>query len=185
MKKGITVIIGILVVMLAFGGMTYAENKSGQQGMQQQGQVQAQTQGKGQMQSQQMGLKKLNINTATAQELQRIPGMNQNLAQNIIDYRTVNGPYESIDDLTKVSGIEKQRIDSLRQNLMVKNDLNTATAQDLAKVPGINQTLAQNIIRYREANGPFSSVDDLNKVSGINDFKLDMIKNYIQVGTGG
>ncbi len=181
MKKGIIVMIGILVVMLAFGGMAYAQDKSGQ-GMQQQKQVQGQSQGKGQMQAQQLGAKKLNINTATAQEIQRIPGLNQNLAQNIIDYRTANGAYGSIDALTKVSGIEKQSLDTLRQYLMVKYDLNAATAQELARVPGIHQALAQNIVRYREANGPFGSVDDLNRVSGMNDFKIDMIKKYIQVG---
>ncbi len=41
--------------------------------------------------------------------------------------------------------------------------------------------MAQNIVRYREANGP-GSVDDLNRVSGMNDFKINMIKKYIQVG---
>ncbi len=180
MKKGIIVMIGMLVVVLAFGGTAYAQDKSGK-GMQQ-GQVQSQSQAKGQMQAQQQGVKKLNVNTASAQDLQRLPGMNQNLAQNIIDYRTANGPFESIDDLSRISGIEKQRIDTLRQYLMVKHDLNTVTAQELSKVPGIQQNLAQNIVRYREANGPFGSVDDLNRVSGMNDFKLELAKKYIQVG---
>lgn len=180
MKKGITMTVGILVVMLVFGGMAYGKDKTGQGS--QQGQIQGQSQGQGQMQSQQLGPKKINLNTATSQELQRVPGLNQNLAQNIIDYRVANGPYGSVDDLSKIQGLDKQKIQTLQQSLMVKYNLNTVTAQELMRVPGVNQTLAQNIVRYREANGPFQSMDDLNRVSGIDDYRMDLLKKYIQIG---
>lgn len=62
-------------------------------------------------------------------------------------------------------------------------DVNTASAQELQSVPGIDQTLAQNIVSYREANGPFASVDDLMKVSGMDQQKLDSIRNSITVGS--
>jgi len=61
-------------------------------------------------------------------------------------------------------------------------DVNTASAQELQSVPGIDQTLAQNIVSYREANGPFTSVDDLIKVSGMDQQKLDSIRGSITVG---
>jgi len=70
----------------------------------------------------------------------------------------------------------------LRQTLSTSINLNTASADQLRKVPGINQTLAQNIIQYREANGPFSSVNDLSRVQGVDNFRMDMIKKYVQVG---
>jgi comEA protein len=63
-----------------------------------------------------------------------------------------------------------------------KVDVNTASAQELQGVPGIDQTLAQNIVSYREANGPFSSVDDLIRVQGINQQKLDSIRSSLTVG---
>ncbi|HQI00872.1 MAG TPA: helix-hairpin-helix domain-containing protein [Deltaproteobacteria bacterium] len=62
-------------------------------------------------------------------------------------------------------------------------DINTASAEELQSVPGIDQTLAQNIVSYREANGPFSSVDDLLKVQGMDQQKLDSIRSYITLGT--
>lgn len=62
-------------------------------------------------------------------------------------------------------------------------DVNTASAQELQSVPGIDQTLAQNIVSYREANGPFASVDDLLKVSGMDQQKLDSIRSSITVGS--
>jgi len=62
-------------------------------------------------------------------------------------------------------------------------DVNTASAQELQSVPGIDQTLAQNIVSYREANGPFSSVDDLLKVQGMDQQKLDSIRSSITIGS--
>lgn len=47
----------------------------------------------------------ININTASAEQLQTLPDCNASLAQAIIDYRAQNGSFHSMDDLDKVSGI--------------------------------------------------------------------------------
>jgi competence protein ComEA len=47
----------------------------------------------------------VNINTATKEELTSIKGVGEMRAQEIIDYRTKNGPFKTVDDLQKVSGI--------------------------------------------------------------------------------
>ena len=47
----------------------------------------------------------VHVNTADATELERLPGVGPSLAQQIIDYRTKNGPFKSMADLDKVSGI--------------------------------------------------------------------------------
>lgn len=64
---------------------------------------------------------KVNINTATAQELQRVPGVDQALAQNIVAYRNMNGPYVSVEDLNRVSGIDKDKFDSMRNYITVED----------------------------------------------------------------
>jgi competence ComEA-like helix-hairpin-helix protein len=181
MKKGIIMSMGILIVMLALGGMTYGQsNTDPSQGMQK-GASQGAAQGAGTGMEQQR-IEKLSVNTATSQELQSVPGIDQTLAQNILDYRQANGAFKSVDDLSKVQGMDKQKLDSLRKYIEAKLDLNVATADQLRKVPGINHTLAQNIIQFREANGPFGSVDDLNRIHGVDNYKLDLIKKYVQVG---
>ncbi len=61
-------------------------------------------------------------------------------------------------------------------------DPNTATAQDLDFLPGIGPVLAQQIVEYRESNGPFAQPADLMLVSGIGQAKLEAILPYITIG---
>ncbi|HFH9840337.1 TPA: helix-hairpin-helix domain-containing protein [Streptococcus suis] len=62
-----------------------------------------------------------------------------------------------------------------------KVNLNTATEADLQTISGIGAKRATDIIAYREANGGFKSVDDLNNVSGIGDKTMESIRPYVTV----
>lgn len=61
-------------------------------------------------------------------------------------------------------------------------DINTAGLEELQTLSGIGPTLAQRIIDYREANGPFASVDELVKVKGIGEATLEKFRDSAAVG---
>jgi competence protein ComEA len=56
----------------------------------------------------------ININSADAADLDRLPGIGPTLAQRIIDFRTANGAFTSINQLRKVSGIGQKLFDQLK-----------------------------------------------------------------------
>lgn len=63
-------------------------------------------------------------------------------------------------------------------------DLNTAPSSELESLPGIGPSLANAIIVYREDNGPFTAVDDVDNVPGIGPKTLDSIRQLITVSGG-
>ena len=60
-------------------------------------------------------------------------------------------------------------------------NLNTAGTAELTTLPGIGEKLAERIVKYREDNGKFTSVDELMNVSGIGEGKLDALREYASV----
>lgn len=60
-------------------------------------------------------------------------------------------------------------------------NINTAGATELETLPGVGPVTAQNIIDYRQANGPFSSLDEILEVSGIGPAKFEQMKELITV----
>jgi len=61
----------------------------------------------------------VNINTANAAQLTQLPGVGPAIAQKIIDYRTANGSFTSVDDLTKVPGIGAAKLAQIKSHARV------------------------------------------------------------------
>lgn len=61
-------------------------------------------------------------------------------------------------------------------------DINSASIEQLDELPEIGPRTAEDIIAYRETNGPFTSVDDILDVPGIGQVTYDRIKPFITVG---
>ena len=62
-----------------------------------------------------------------------------------------------------------------------KVNINTATQTELETLPGIGEAIASKIIEYREQNGKFNKIEDLQNVKGIGKAKFEDIKEYIVV----
>jgi competence protein ComEA len=62
-------------------------------------------------------------------------------------------------------------------------NINTATAAELETLPGIGPKTAEAIVEYREANGPFETIEDIMDVPGIGEGTFEKIKDRITVGS--
>lgn len=59
--------------------------------------------------------------------------------------------------------------------------VNRATSTDLQALPGVGPVLADRIVAYRDANGPFTRVEDLLDVPGIGEAKLAAIRDFVRI----
>lgn len=149
---------------------------------------------------------RLNINSATEEELMTLPGVGRAVAQNIVEYRDCIGGFRKVEDLALVSGIGAARLESIKPEICVSSrggssqhspsssgrrdpeqapcggvNINSATAAQLLSVRGLTEKTAGNIVRYRAENGPFRSVEDLVRVPHINGSLLDRIRSQVCV----
>lgn len=95
-----------------------------------------------------------------------------NLAQELSDGMMINVPDKNAPDIIS----DQAMIQSNK-----KLNINTANAQQLEGLPGIGPSLAERIIKYRQENGKFNSVDELLNVSGIGEKKLEEIRELIDI----
>ncbi len=86
--------------------------------------------------------------------------------------------YAEFDELLELA----RQVEALPPPAEVQRiNVNTAVLTDLAALPGVGDSLAQRIIAYREAHGPFATVKDLTQVSGIGEKKLQLFGDQVTV----
>ena len=71
--------------------------------------------------------------------------------------------------------------DKVERGKKQKVNINEAKQEDFEQLPGIGPSIAKKIIEYREQNGKFTSIDELQEVKGIGEAKFENIKEYIMV----
>uniref|UniRef100_UPI00398F62D8 endonuclease/exonuclease/phosphatase family domain-containing protein 1 isoform X3 n=1 Tax=Pristiophorus japonicus TaxID=55135 RepID=UPI00398F62D8 len=154
---------------------------------------------------------RLNINTATEEELMTLPGVNRMVAQNIVEYRECIGGFKKVEDLALVSGIGAAKLEQVKLEICVASsksvgsaqhsptsmrkdpysetpsstrriNINAATMAQLMSVRGISDKIARGIVSYRKERGPFETVDDLLKVTSFSSSLLDKIRPRVVVG---
>ena len=120
----------------------------------------------------------IDLNSATAEELQTLPGIGEVTARKIIDGR----PHKTVADLAG-AGVPASTIDKIKPMVEVKAlptpvDVNVASVDQLESLPGVGAVLAREIVAAR----PLSGYDDLGKLKGIGPEKLDALKGRVKFG---
>ena len=64
--------------------------------------------------------KKVNINTASQEELDSLPGIGPSIASKIIDYREQNGKFNSVEEIKEVSGIGEAKYEKIKDSITIK-----------------------------------------------------------------
>uniref|UniRef100_A0A8C5MXF7 Endonuclease/exonuclease/phosphatase family domain-containing protein 1 n=1 Tax=Leptobrachium leishanense TaxID=445787 RepID=A0A8C5MXF7_9ANUR len=154
---------------------------------------------------------RLNINTASEEELMTLPGVTRQVAQNIVEYREYIGGFKKVEDLALVSGVGAAKLEQVKFEICVssksgsaqhspnslKKDLeygyhgqhlsaarvniNSANASQLMCIRGVTEEMAQDIVQYRTQHGPLKSIEDLVKVDSITISALDKIRHQVYV----
>ena len=95
--------------------------------------------------------------------------------------RYTTGNYVVLPQDTSPDLVSTQTPETAASNTNLIN-INTANKVQLMTLPGNGETLAQRILDHRQEHGPFARIEDLSKVNGIGDGKLDDLLDKITVG---
>ena len=104
-----------------------------------------------------------------------------NLARILQDGEQIRIPTEAESDQDAYPDLESTAETSAAQEGDQLVNINNASAQELESLPGVGEVTAQKIVDDRQAQGPFSSKEDLKRVSGIGDKKYEALADLICV----
>ena len=138
--------------------------------------------------------KKVDLNSATVEDLMQIEGIGESYAKRIIAYREEIGGYTFLEQLLDVDGVGEKKYSKWLPYLTIegatttttsqssKVNLNTATKEQLMTISGIGEKTAESILAYREEIGAFTSLEQLLEVSGIGEKKLESWRDSLTLG---
>lgn len=98
-----------------------------------------------------------------------------NRAEKLVDNKKFYIPYKGEENVPNFSSASAS---SEEEEII---NLNTASKEQLKTLPGIGDTTAEKIIKYREKVGTFKKIEDLMNVDGIGEGKYNKIKDLISV----
>ncbi|MEQ1571382.1 MAG: helix-hairpin-helix domain-containing protein [Myxococcota bacterium] len=147
----------------------------------------------------------VDLNRASASELDELPGLGPVKAQAIVEWRAASGGCRTLDDLLVVPGIGAATVEMVRgrgycgageaasgSSVAVRTapiarpvqiDPNTASVGELRGLPGITESIARAIVAERE-RARFTSCADLGRVPGIGPATIVNLASSCRVGGG-
>lgn len=145
---------------------------------------------------------RLDIDSASARELARLPRVGPALAKAIVADREEHGPFGSLEALDRVPGIGPGLLKALAPHVRGAGwqrdsgavlpaeefsgpafalNLNSANEKELDALPGVGPARAAAIVQYREEHGPFTDVEELTRVPGFGISTLNRLRDRVSV----
>jgi len=131
---------------------------------------------------------KKDLNTATETELQKIRGIGKTLSKRILRYRENLEGFTTDSQVYNVYGVNEKVVARILNeftvktpHLIIKMNLNTISASDIATIPGISFDLAKKIWEFRVLRGRVIDFSELGKIEGMTQRKLEGIQLYLAI----
>ena len=131
---------------------------------------------------------KQDLNTATVEMLQSVPGIGTYFSKRIVQLRNKLGGFFAIEELHSVWGLKPDVIEKVGYQFavktprpMVKLDINTSSASDLATLPGISFELGKDIWEFVRVRDGIDSLEELAKIEQLSEGQLQLIRLYLFV----
>jgi DNA uptake protein ComE-like DNA-binding protein len=129
----------------------------------------------------------ISINTATAWDLKKIPGIGPYFAKEIIKVREAYGGIISYDQLFDVYLMDEEKIEAMKPFLILdatdikRLNINTASEKELRDHPLISYDMAKSIVFFRENHRPYKRIDEVILSPYIDHEKFKALKPYLKV----
>ena len=131
-------------------------------------------------------IQKIDLNTATKEQLMEISGVGDALSNRILSYRDKLGGFTDDIQLYYVYGLEPQVVQRALKRFTVKSpkeilkiNINEASASDLATLPGVSFDLAKDIWEFVRLRNGINNLEELTKIEEITPLKLQLIRLYL------
>ncbi|MDC8000143.1 helix-hairpin-helix domain-containing protein [Aequorivita todarodis] len=131
---------------------------------------------------------KIDLNKATEEQLQQVSGIGEALSKRILSYREKLGGFSDDIQLYNVYGLEPSVVQRTLNMFTVKTpkviskiNINTASASDISTIPGISFEMAKKIWEYRRLHEKVNNIQELDKIEGMTERKLQLIQLYLSV----
>lgn len=108
----------------------------------------------------------IDLNASTVESLKRIPGIGEEYARRIFDYKTQLGGFTSVDQLKEIKGFSGKRFDKIIPYVSInksakKIKINKQSKEEMLTHPYLTEKQAACIVEVRQVNGKIRSVDEL------------------------